>query len=378
MAEKKGNMLRVPVSGQVTGVEEYEAVDRVMESKRFAPGPVAEQFEEAFAKFVGKRYGLFVNSGSSANLLAVAGYVNHYQPHNYTVVLPAVLFPTTINPYLQNGYRVKVCDVDLYTLQALKGGNHGVHVMGNYSQLLGIEDSCDAMFPGEYAGEIQTFSFYPAHFMTTGEGGMVTTNDPLLYRAMKSIRDWGRDCWCKLGSDNTCSKRFGHQFGDMPFGYDHKYIYTSIGYNLSNTEMAAAIGVEQLKKLPAFLETRRRNFMRLFAGLSKWQDYFVMPKATKKEVAWFGFPLTVNTDRFTKNEIVKWLDDHGVGTRPVMTGNLTRQPAYVNHPQIKKYGELTNADIITERSFWVGCWHGLSDEQIDYTVGVFDEFLSRY
>lgn len=375
---QKGNMLKVPVSGQVTGVEETDAVERVMFSKRFAPGPAAEQFENEFAQFVGKRYGLFVNSGSSANLLAVTGYVDHYQPHNYTVVLPAVLFPTTINPYLQNDYRVKLCDIDLETLQAVRGGNHGVHVLGNYSKLLGIEDSCDAMFPGRYAGEIQTFSFYPAHFMTTGEGGMVTTNDPLLYRAMKSIRDWGRDCWCRGGEDNTCGKRFKQQFGNMPYGYDHKYIYSRIGYNLNNTEMAAAIGVEQLKKLPAFLETRKRHFSRIYTHMQKYADQFVLPKTVLPDTAWFGFPFIVNSDKFTKCELVKWFDEHGVGTRQIMTGNVMRQPAYVNHPQIKKFGELTNADIITERSFWIGCWHGLSDEQVEYALEVIDEFFERY
>jgi CDP-6-deoxy-D-xylo-4-hexulose-3-dehydrase len=376
--EQKGNRIKVPVSGPVTGVEEIEAVEQVMYAKQHSPGPKAEQFENDFAKFVGKRYGLFVNSGSSANLLAVTGFINVYPPQVWDVVLPAVLFPTTINPYLQNDYRVKVCDVDIETLQAVKGGNHGVHNLGNYSQLLGIEDSCDAMFPGRYNGIVQTFSFYPAHFISTGEGGMVTTDDKELYRAMKSIRDWGRDCWCKLGYDNTCGHRFTQQFGDMPQGYDHKYIYTRIGYNLSNTEMAAAIGVEQLKKLPTFLEIRKRHFARMYAHMEKYASVFILPKTVLPDTAWFGFPLTVNTDKFTRADIVKFLDEKGIGSRPIMTGNIKRQPAYMNHPRVVKYGALTNADKITESGFWVGCWHGLTDEQVEYTLEAFDEFLERY
>jgi CDP-6-deoxy-D-xylo-4-hexulose-3-dehydrase len=204
-----------------------------------------------------------------------------------------------------------VCDVDLETLQATKGGNHGVHTLGNYCTLLGIEDSCDAMFPGRYAGEIQTFSFYPAHMMTTGEGGMVTTDNPLIYNAMKSIRDWGRDCWCGKGNDNTCGRRFTQQFGDMPYGYDHKYIYSRIGYNLSNTEMAAAIGVEQLKKLPGFLDIRRHNFARLYQGLSKYADFFVLPKTVLPDTAWFGFPLTIREDAgFTRKQLTDYLEDY--------------------------------------------------------------------
>jgi len=372
---QKGNTLRVPVSGQVTGIEETEAVERCLEAKQFAPGARVEQFEHEFAEFVGKKYGVFCNSGSSANLLAVTAWKRNYPDELPLAILPAVMFPTTLNPYIQNNFWLKIVDIDLQTLQTVYPNQFGVHTLGNYSEIYGVEDSCDAILPGAYKADMQTFSFFPAHFMTTGEGGMVTTNNAELYRKLKQLRDWGRDCWCRPGSDDTCGKRFDQQFGNMPEGYDHKYIYTEIGYNLAGTELAAAIGIEQLRKLSGFMALRRRHFARLYEGLSQFDRYFVMPRTVLPDTAWFGYPVIVKSE-ISCRELIQHLNAHGIGTRPIMAGNITRQPAY-KHTRFEIMHKLTNADIITERAFYIGCWHGLSDEQIEYTLEVIGDFIAR-
>jgi CDP-6-deoxy-D-xylo-4-hexulose-3-dehydrase len=368
----KGANLRVPVTGQLTDIEETEAVNECLDAKQYAPGKRVEQFEHTFAQFVGKKYGVFVNSGSSANLLAVTAKFT--QGLNIGVTLPAVSFPTTISPYLQNNIAVQVEDVELDTLVPDHYNTFGVHTLGNYSEVYGLEDSCDAMFSGMYQASLQTFSFYPAHFMTTGEGGMVTTDDKSLYLLMRSLRDWGRDCICKSGEDDTCGRRFDQQIGNMPWGYDHKYIYTRIGYNLNGSEMSAAMGIAQLKKLPGFLEIRRRNFRLLYDGLKKYADIFVMPREVIPNTAWFAFPLTIKEEaKFSRRDIVKHLQDNGIGTRPIMAGNIARQPAFIG--KVTQSGPLTNADIITEQSFYIGCWHGLAVEQVEYTIDTICKFV---
>jgi len=370
-----GNTLKVPVTGKVTGSEEKEAIIRVAEENHFSPGKYVEQFEHEFAKFIGKRYALFVNSGSSANLLAVAGFKKYSELVN-RVFLPAVTFPTTINPYIQHNYEIELVDINLETLQAdMAFQDFGVHTLGNYSEINILEDSCDAMFPNGYKGLAQTFSFYPAHFLTTAEGGMVTTDNAKFYTIMKSIRDWGRSCHCDSGIDNTCGKRFSQQFGDMPYGYDHKYIYSNIGYNLNGTEFSAAMGIEQLKKLPEFLNIRKRNFAKLYTRLSKYSEMFVLPKTVIPDTAWFSFPLTIKSDaKFNRLDIINYLDKNGIGSRPIMAGNIARQPAYKDTKFIINQ-ELKNSNIVTENSFYIGCWHGLSEEQIEYTINVFDDFI---
>ncbi|GEM_PF-6357903 len=675
-----GNTLKVPVTGKVTGSEEKEAIIRVAEENHFSPGKYVEQFEHEFAKFIGKRYALFVNSGSSANLLAVAGFKKYSELVN-RVFLPAVTFPTTINPYIQHNYEIELVDINLETLQAdMAFQDFGVHTLGNYSEINILEDSCftgntlvptklktkkikdiiigdkvlgfdglsfkentvvavskkmvhyseikritlgegivlrctnnhkfycngewiradqlkvgdelwqcgwaeyvswrrnyklsdegrkiisdnmkknnpsynpenikkgssnrkskkptrieqtviniieennlpisyvgdysfwignkekgyknpdfismdkkivfevydptynnykggkrdltwenerrnffeefgyktifiklsghvnfdqrfsltqdlrkyvsngikiksidglrgiqkdlnllngeklidgmvmvyditcnpyhnfitnggilthncDAMFPNRYKGLAQTFSFYPAHFLTTAEGGMVTTDNAKFYTIMKSIRDWGRSCHCDSGIDNTCGKRFSQQFGDMPYGYDHKYIYSNIGYNLNGTEFSAAMGIEQLKKLPEFLNIRKRNFAKLYTRLSKYSEMFVLPKTVIPDTAWFSFPLTIKSDaKFNRLDIINYLDKNGIGSRPIMAGNIARQPAYKDTKFIINQ-ELKNSNIVTENSFYIGCWHGLSEEQIEYTINVFDDFI---
>jgi len=360
----KGNELLVPVSGQVIDELEKDAAKRVIDSGQFASYKLTEQFEWEFSRYVGKRYGVFVNSGSSANLLAVSALNKSYE-----IITCALSFPTTINPLIQTGTKFKLIDVNKETYLPNGFSNYGAMTLGNYQPYPLIEDSCDAMFPGKYTGLMQTFSFFPAHHMTTGEGGMITTDEPDLYRALKSLRDWGRDCWCLPGHDDTCGKRFSGE-------YDHKYTYSRIGYNLKATETQAAIGIEQLKKLPEFTKTRVRNFSYLFDKLNKYEKYFIMPKSVLPDTPWFGFPLTIKDGvLFTRKDIMLYLDSHGVGCRTIFAGNITKQPAYKDVKFIIDE-PLTNTDKIHRDSFWVGSWHGLSLDQLDYTVNVFEDFFN--
>ncbi len=370
----KGNELRVPISGQVIDECEKEAAIRVVKSGQFASYKLSEQFEHEFASYVGKRYGVFCNSGSSANLLAVSAFKKEYPLNDY-VNTPALAFPTTINPLIQNDIKIYLTDVNLETFVTspryndMSDPDYGAMTLGNYRSYLLIEDSCDAMFPGKYKALMQTFSFYPAHHMTTGEGGMVTTDDPDLYRTLRSLRDWGRDCWCLLGHDNTC----GHRFDSG----DHKYTYSNIGYNLKATEIQAAIGIEQLKKLPGFTEIRIRNFKFLYERMKRFERYFILPKSVLPDTPWFGFPLTLRDGLdFTRKDIMLFLHNKGVGSRVVFAGNITKQPAYKDVKFIIDE-PLTNCDKIHKDSFWVGSWHGLNFEQLDYTVSMIGEFLER-
>ena len=359
----KGNELLVPVSGQVIGKEEKEAAHKVIDSGQFASYKLTEQFEHEFASYVGKRYGVFVNSGSSANLLAVSALNRELE-----IVTPALSFPTTINPLIQTGTKFKLIDVNSETYLPNGFANYGAMTLGNYQPYPLIEDSCDAMFPGKYTGLMQTFSFFPAHHMTTGEGGMITTDEPDLYRALKSLRDWGRDCWCLPGHDDTCGKRFAG-------GYDHKYTYSRIGYNLKATEIQSAIGIEQLKKLPEFTKTRIRNFNYLYSKSKKFERYFILPKSVLPNTPWFGFPLTIRDGLdFTRKDIMLFLHNKGVGCRTIFAGNITRQPAYKDVKFIIDE-PLTNTDKIHNDSFWVGTWHGLSLDQLDYTASMIEEFI---
>lgn len=368
----KGDMLHVPTGGQVTDLEETEAVERVLESKHYAGGKYTEQFEHEFAKFVGKKYGVFVNSGSSANLIAVNALIELTGHFYFTT--PAAAFPTTINPLIQTGRDITLVDVDKETY--LPGfANYGAMTLGNYHPYPLIEDSCDAMHPGLYTGLAQTFSFYPAHHMTTGEGGMITTDEPEFYRAAKSFRDWGRDCWCAPNSDNTCGKRF--QYSMNGTSYDHKYVYSRIGYNLKATDMQAALGIAQLKKLPGFLQNRVRNFNILSERLSAFEAFFYLPKSTVENTPWFGFPLTLKNDHhFTRRQIMEYLHNKGVGSRVLFAGDIRRQPAY-EKVHFHEDGALVNSKRIFENTFWVGCWHGLTVEQVEYTAETIKEFIFR-
>jgi CDP-6-deoxy-D-xylo-4-hexulose-3-dehydrase len=369
-------------------------------------GRFADQFEREFARFFGLQHAILVNSGSSANLLALSCLTSpklgeRRLKSGDEVITVATGFPTTVNPIVQNQLVPVFLDVTIPTYnvdvtqleEAYSERTSAVmlaHMLGNpfdvdavmkfvrRHNLWLIEDCCDAVgatFRGQIVGtfgDLSTASFYPAHHITMGEGGCVLTNQSLLKTLVESFRDWGRDCWCEPGKDNTCGKRFDWQLGTLPYGYDHKYIYSHIGYNLKLTDMQAAVGVAQLKKLPAFIEARRRNFQALYDGLKDLEEFFILPEATPgAEPSWFGFPLAVRPrSPFTRNEAVDFLEKHNIATRLLFGGNLVRQPAYrdVRHRVV---GDLRNSDFVMKQVFWIGVYPGLSTEAIEFMVDIF-------
>ncbi len=368
-------------------------------------GRFAQDFERQFARYFGLRSATLVNSGSSANLVALSCLTSprlgdrQLKPGD-EVITVAAGFPTTVNPIIQNGLVPVFLDVTLPTCQvdvrqldaALTGKTKAImiaHTLGNpfdlktvsefakKHKLWLIEDCCDALgatFEGRKVGtfgDLATFSFYPAHHITMGEGGCVITDSPLLKVLVESFRDWGRDCWCEPGKDNTCGKRFDWQLGELPCGFDHKYTYSHIGYNLKLTDMQAAIGLSQLQKLPGFIEARRRNFQRLHAGLQDVQEFYSLPQATAgSEPSWFGFPMAVRKDApFQRDRLIRYLDENKIHTRLVFAGNLIRQPAYKD-VKYRKVSDLSESDFVMNQSFWIGVYPGLGVEAIDYTVDV--------
>jgi CDP-6-deoxy-D-xylo-4-hexulose-3-dehydrase len=393
----------VPVSGKVFDSEDMRAlVDSALDFWLTA-GRFADQFEADFARVFGTRYSLLVNSGSSANLLALSCLTSpslgdrSLKPGD-EVITAATGFPTTVNPILQNGLVPVFVDVTLPTYnldvsrleQALSPRTRAVmaaHTLGNPFDLGAvtefarkhdlwlIEDCCDALgatYRGQPVGtfgDLSTCSFYPAHHVTTGEGGAVMTNRPHLKKLAESFRDWGRDCWCAPGKDNTCGKRFGWKLGDLPRGYDHKYTYSEIGYNLKATDMQAAVGLSQLKKLPAFIELRRRNFRYLSESLKPFADRLILPEATaESDPSWFGFAIGVRPEApFTRDQLVQHLDVRKIGTRLLFGGNLIRQPAY-RTANYRVSGTLTNADFVMNNVFWIGVYPGLTERMLEYVV----------
>jgi CDP-4-dehydro-6-deoxyglucose reductase, E1 len=369
-------------------------------------GRYADQFEREFARKFGVRHALLVNSGSSANLVALSCLTSpklggdRLQPGD-EVITVAAGFPTTVNPILQNGLVPVFVDVDVPTynidvtqLEAARSDRTRAvmvaHTLGNPFDLAAVsafarkhdlwlvEDCCDALgasFGGKPVGtfgDLATVSFYPAHHITMGEGGCVLTDRPKLKTLAESFRDWGRDCWCAPGMDNTCGKRFDWQLGSLPHGYDHKYIYSHIGYNLKVTDMQAALGVAQLAKLDEFVAIRRRNFANLDAALADLDEFFVRPLATPgSEPSWFGYPLAVRPEApFTRREVVAFLNERKIGTRQIFAGNLLRQPAYEGIPH-RRIGDLPNSDFVMNQAFWVGVYPGLSDAMIHYMAESF-------
>lgn len=406
----------MPVAGRV--FDEREVQQLVESSLDFwlTTGRFAEEFEKRFASRVGMRCASLVNSGSSANLLALTALTSHkllderLQPGD-EVITVAAGFPTTVNPILQNNLVPVFVDVEhpetraTYNVDAnrlnaaISARTRAVmlaHTLGNpfncaavadfchKHDLWLVEDCCDALgatFGGRHVGQfgdLATCSFYPAHHITMGEGGIVFTDSPKLEKLVESFRDWGRDCWCEPGHDDTCGKRFDWQLGDLPHGYDHKYIYSHIGYNLKLTDMQAAVGVAQLDKLDGFVAARRHNFVRLRQGLQPLEDVFVLPDATPdSEPSWFGFPLSVRPSApFTRRELVRHLEKHKIGTRQLFGGNLLRQPAYHNKPQ-RVAGDLPGADYIMRHTLWLGVYPGLSDPHIDYLIEIVSEFVKK-
>jgi CDP-6-deoxy-D-xylo-4-hexulose-3-dehydrase len=323
------------------------------------------------------------------------------------VITCATGFPTTVNPIIQHGLVPVLVDVDLPSYnaiperlaEAISPRTKAImmaHTLGNpfnldvATQLAKehglwlIEDNCDALgstYRGQLTGsfgDIATASFYPAHHITTGEGGCVLTRRPLLRRIAESFRDWGRDCWCAPGAENTCGRRFEWQLGELPVGYDHKYIYSHIGYNLKGTDLQAAIGVSQLDKLPSLVETRRRNWARLQAGLANLEDFFVLPAPTvHSDPSWFGFSLTVREDApFRRRDLVQFLEARQIGTRQLFGGNIIRQPAYRNVP-FRVVGDLSNSDRVMTGTLWIGVYHGLTNEMLDYVIESIHEFVAE-
>lgn len=404
------NKSNIPYAGRV--YDEKELINLIDSSLDFwlTTGRYANQFEKDLAAFLGVKHCLLTNSGSSANLLAVSALTSpklgerKLKPGD-EIITTACGFPTTLNPILQNNLIPVFLDVELgtYNIQtdciedAISDKTKAIiipHTLGNPANLdiimkmvkkydlWFIEDNCDALgsrYQGKFTGtfgHISTCSFYPAHHITMGEGGAVLTSDPLLKKIIASFRDWGRDCWCDPGCDNSCGKRFGWQLGDLPQGYDHKYIYSHIGYNLKVTDMQAAIGVEQLKKLPEFIEKRKENFNMLYHGLKKYESSFILPYQTPhSDPSWFGFPIVVREDApVNRDDFIKHLENHKIATRMLFGGNLLKQPAYSNI-NYRLIGPLDNTNLVMNNLFWIGVYPGLSKEMIDYILITFDEFI---
>ncbi|CAM4332464.1 lipopolysaccharide biosynthesis protein RfbH [Paenibacillus alkaliterrae] len=394
----------IPVSGKVFDDEElYHLLDSSLDFW-LTSGRYARRFEDEFARFMGTRYALLTNSGSSANLLALSALTSpalgerRLMPGD-EVITVAAGFPTTVNPIVQNGLVPVFLDVNSSTYnidttlleQAISTRTKAImiaHTLGNpfdldevlrisrKHRLWLIEDACDAVGstyrgkPVGSFGDLATVSFFPAHHITMGEGGAVLTSRPQLKKLVESFRDWGRDCWCEPGKDNTCGKRFDWKLGDLPRGYDHKYTYSHIGYNLKLTDMQAAIGVAQLKKLPAFIKRRRDNFRLLSDALEPLGDVLLLPEPTaKSEPSWFGFPITVRSHSpITRDQLVSYLEASRIATRYLFAGNLLRQPAY-RDVKYKTIGELKNTDNILNHTFWIGLYPGLTEEMLHYVIG---------
>ena len=400
----------VPVTGKYFGTEELSAAVQASLDFWLTSGPYTEKFESRFAKTVGMRHAFMVNSGSSANLLALSALTSPklgeraLRPGD-EVVTVAAGFPTTVTPILQNGLIPVYVDIDLVTYVANEAALEAAispktraimmaHTLGNpfnldliaklaeKHNLWVIEDSCDGL-GGTYKGknlgsfgDLSTFSFYPAHHITTGEGGAVLVKKAAHKTIVESFRDWGRDCWCAPGCDNTCLKRYEWTLGELPEGYDHKYTYSHLGYNLKSGDIQAAIGLAQLDRLDSFIELRRRNWAHLKAGLKGLEEFLLLPEASPdSDPSWFGFALTVKEGGpKTRNQIVQELNEAKIATRLLFGGNLLRQPAFMGTPR-RVVDELTNTDIVMNDTFWIGVWPGLTIPMLDYMISCLHKAL---
>ena len=404
---------KIRYSGRV--YDEKEMISLVDSALDFwlTEGHYAEEFENKFAAFFGLKYAILTNSGSSANLLAVAALTSPkikkpLQPGD-EVITTAAAFPTTVNPLVQYRLIPVFLDVKLGTYnidtdkieEAITDKTRLImvaHALGNpfdiekvmkiakKHNLFVIEDACDAVgstYDGKLVGtfgDIATTSFYPPHHITMGEGGALITDDTQLARNIRSFRDWGRDCWCKSGHDDTCKKRFAWKLGDLPYGYDHKYIYSHIGYNLKVTDMQAAVGVEQLEKLSLFIEARRENFQSLYKNLENYREFFILPEwSPKAQPSWFGFPITVRENApFSRNDIIQFLEDNKIATRNLFAGNILCHPAYKDaNIDYKVIGDLENTNRIMNDMFWIGVYPGLDKKRIDYILEIFSNFFKK-
>lgn len=426
---QKSSFDYIPASGKVLGFEELENMIDASLDMWLTAGRFCKEFERKFADYLGVKYALAVNSGSSANLLVISALTSHKLGERALkkgdeVITVAAGFPTTVNPIIQNGL-VPVfvdCKIGTYNIdadkieEAVSSRTRAIfvaHTLGNmfdmskvkaladkYNLWL-IEDSCDALgaeFNGQKAGtigDIGTFSFYPAHHLTMGEGGAVVTNNNELYKILMSFRDWGRDCCCPPGKDNVCGKRFSQQLGKLPYGYDHKYTYSQIGYNLKITDWQASIGCAQIKKLDEFLKIREHNASHLNEKLFDLKEYLILPEIENGcKSSWFGFLISVKEDApFTKQEMVEYLEANGVGTRQLFAGNILRQPM-ISENDIKlriganelisskdlsdeHYKLLPVSEFIMNNTFWVGVFPALTEKELDKTSDVIHKFIKK-
>jgi CDP-6-deoxy-D-xylo-4-hexulose-3-dehydrase len=401
----------VPYAGRVFDEQELVAAVNALLGFWLTLGPEGDAFERELAAYVGTRHALLVNSGSSANLVAVATLTSPeldrpLHPGD-EVLTVAAGFPTTVAPIVQHGCIPVFVDIDPLTANvrvdqladAVGPKTRAVmlaHTLGNpfdldavtelvrRHDLYLIEDNCDALgatYRGRRTGtfgHLATQSFYPPHHLTMGEGGAVLTTSGRLKRIAASFRDWGRDCWCASGKDNTCGKRFGWQLGELPAGYDHKYIYSHLGYNLKPLDVQAAIGRQQLKKLDAFVAARRANHARLSAALARYEEFLILPRSTPhSEPSWFGFLITVrDAAPFTRNQLVQYLERHRIQTRQLFAGNLLRQPAF-RHVSCRVAADLTATDKIMRDAFFIGVYPGLTPAMLDYVEEVFARFFAE-
>lgn len=427
-AKRKKNY--IPCAGKVLGSEELCNMIDASLDMWLTTGRFNDEFEKKFAQYLGVKHALSTNSGSSANLLALSALTSHKLGDRQLkkgdeVITVAAGFPTTINPIIQQGL-VPVfvdCEVGTYNIiadsieEAITEKTKAIfiaHTLGNAfdldkileicekHNLWLIEDSCDALgaeFNGKKIGtigHIGTYSFYPAHHITMGEGGAVVTNDPNLYRIIMSFRDWGRDCWCAPGKDDTCKKRFSYQLGNLPMGYDHKFTYSHIGFNLKITDWQASIALAQLDKLPTFLEKRTKNAQYLLKQLNDLQEYLILPQIPSGvKPSWFGFLISLKpNNKFNKQQLVEYLEKNGIGTRQLFAGNILRQPMMVENDIPLKinssillnsrdlteenYAALPNTDFIMHNTFWVGVYPELGEKELNKTSKLIHEFIEQH
>ncbi len=403
----------VRYAGRVYDENEMKRAVRSILDFGLTYGKESEAFEKELADYLGRKHVILVNSGSSANLLAVTALMAEDFKEKLSpgdeVITPALTFPTTLAPIVQNGLVPVFLDTEVGTYQmdlnelenAVSDKTRAVFIpqtlgnMGDMDAILAfcekhnlifLEDSCDALgseYNGKKSGtfgDLSTFSFYPAHHITLGEGGAIATDNKRLKKIVTSLRDWGRDCYCTHQSpiNGECNKRFEQTWGELPKGYDHKYIYSHIGYNLKALDVQAAIGLEQLKKLPLFTEKRKANFKHLYKGLERFQEYLVLPKAADKaDPSWFCFIISVKpNDKFTRKDLVNYLQQHNIDTRMLFAGNILKQPAFKNIKH-RVQGSLENSDFIMNNTFFVGVYPNLTAEMLDYVIDVFGQFFEE-
>ncbi len=401
----------VPVNGRVFDSDEIKELVSSSLDFWLTDGEYSEKFSKKMSEFLNMKHVRIVNSGSSANLVALSSLTNQKIKNSIEegseIITSAVGFPTTVNPIFQNNMIPVFVDsllgtynpsaeviIDAYTEKTR--GIFLAHTLGNPFDALKlrdfaeekniwlIEDNCDALgsklnnqLTGTF-GHISTLSFYPAHHITMGEGGAVITNSNSLKLSIDSFRDWGRDCWCKSGHDDTCNKRFDWQLGELPYGYDHKFTYSNIGYNLKATDLQASIGLVQMEKLNNFIEKRKDNWKKINSFISNYKDYFIPHKPSENsEPSWFGYAITVkDNNKFSRDDIVKYLNEKRIATRLMFGGNLVKQPAYSNK-NFRIHGSLENADIVMNSTFWIGVYPGINDEMLNYIFQTFDDFIGN-